>query len=228
MVKSIVRLYQNWRIMQMTIDRCHLFSEALSLLFSSLSKDVVACLLIRGKSLAKIGSEGILLRRAVLRRLLSYLTNVPEASLPLFVMPNGKPVSPLLFFNHSNKNDGWLYAFSQETEIGIDLESIRNKIGIKDIVRLFFSREEQISYDRASPPEKQNYFFRLWTIKEAIAKCFGIPLDIALKEPIKGYFHSFSLENHQIAIVTAKEVPKVRMVVLDLLEREPIHEVFGI
>jgi len=75
-----------------------------------------------------------------------------------------------------------LYAFTQNREIGVDIEQIRDIPEMENIVRLFFSEAEQAAFASLLPQDKIKGFFDVWTRKEAFIKALGGGLSIPLTE----------------------------------------------
>lgn len=119
---------------------------------------------------------------------------------------NGKPYfsdSPLYFnLSHSDKEVMCIMSFFP---VGCDVEKVHT---IKnDISSRYFSDEEKrILAGCSSEAERQDIFFRLWTLKESFIKCTGqgirIPLDsfsfyfpedgsIKIRQKINKNFYSF-------------------------------------
>lgn len=75
-------------------------------------------------------------------------------------------------FNISHSNDITILAID-DTQIGIDVEYIRNR-NFLEIAESFFSDEESKSLKNLkSPISIRNLFYTYWTLKEAFIKCNG-------------------------------------------------------
>ena len=85
-----------------------------------------------------------------------------------------------LCFNMSKSAGHALYAFTQDREIGVDIEKIRDISEMENIVRLFFSEPEQAAVASLPPQEKIRGFFDIWTRKEALIKALGGGLSMPL------------------------------------------------
>jgi 4'-phosphopantetheinyl transferase len=120
--------------------------------------------------------------RGALRMLLSTYAGTPPADLSFTYGPQGKPSSPgRVRFNASHSGDHALYAFTLDSEVGVDIEGIRRIPELQQIARQFFCRAEESDL-LALPPDQQEFAFaRCWTRKEAYIKAKGgglsIPLD---------------------------------------------------
>ncbi len=80
----------------------------------------------------------------------------------IFCTENGKPYCKDLFFNVSHSGD-FVVLCTAEKEVGIDLEKIRD-VNFK-IADRCFNENESVS--------TKEEFFKMWTKKESIIKCFG-------------------------------------------------------
>ena len=123
-----------------------------------------------------------ILRRARLRELLAARLEVRPESIELGYGPYGKPFLGLglvrhgLRFNLSHCGELAVFAFSRESEVGIDVEVVR-PIGEADrIAALMFSPEEQRTYQAMPPSERLAGFFKGWTRTEAAVKATGVGL----------------------------------------------------
>jgi 4'-phosphopantetheinyl transferase len=117
--------------------------------------------------------------RGFLRQILASYLQCEAASIEFEYNPNGKPSlvrgqsGPR--FNLSHSNALFVCAVSSQSEVGIDVEQVG---GMPDsdasaIVERFFSEIEKSAYRTSKDDQKQLAFYRLWTRKEAIAKCSG-------------------------------------------------------
>ena len=126
--------------------------------------------------------------RARLRQLLAERLGVQPAAVEITCGNNGKPclARGRWRFSVSHCDDVALFAFSQASEIGVDVEAIR-PIREADVIAAHFF----------SPREKALGFLYCWTRKEALAKALGDGLSMPLHEldvvqPRDGWrLHSF-------------------------------------
>lgn len=126
--------------------------------------------------------------RARLRQLLGLRLGIRPEAVELTCGTNGKPrlARGGWRFSVSRCDDVALFAFSQATEIGVDVEAIRPIREADAIAAQFFS-----------PREKALDFLYCWTRKEALAKALGdglsLPLDrLDVLQPPPGWrLHSF-------------------------------------
>jgi len=133
-----------------------------------------------------------LLTQALLRTLIAgYLSRAGEPVTPAEIVlhrgPSGKPHLPVpvpLHFNLSHSGSLAIFAFSLDTEIGVDLEELRPVPHAEEIADRFFAPEESADLCRltknADPKQVQHLFFSCWTRKEAYVKAIGTGLDFPL------------------------------------------------
>ena len=85
-----------------------------------------------------------------------------------------------LSFNLSHSRDLALYAVTQEREIGVDVEFIREDINLLGIAKRFFSEREYAQLQALPESSQLQTFFDCWTRKEAFIKAkgegFSLPL----------------------------------------------------
>ncbi len=137
-----------------------------------------------------------IVRRGVLRSLLSRYLAVDPRELLLDEGGNGKPlvVEPTgtagVQFNISHSGSLALFAFARFAEVGVDLERMRPVPEMEYIVDRFFSPVERNAFRRAEPDERLRTFFLYWTAKEAFVKATGEglarPLDSFTVAPSTG------------------------------------------
>ncbi|MEI7556717.1 4'-phosphopantetheinyl transferase superfamily protein [Candidatus Chlorohelix sp.] len=131
--------------------------------------------------------ERFIIARGMLRHLLGQYLNEKPAKIKLITLAHGKPALPQttyqkpVEFNISHSGELALLAFSAGMKLGVDLEKINPAIEFSSIARNFFSIAEIRLLEELPLSEKPQYFFRLWTIKEAYLKACGkgltFPLD---------------------------------------------------
>lgn len=124
--------------------------------------------------------------RSYLRRILSdFLSQPPER----LVFQFGKFSKPAvqndqgLQFNVSHSGDFALIALTRNTEIGVDIEQIKNFDGIEKVAESYFSYEEFQYYQQQPLERRISNFYVIWTRKEAFIKCIGE----GLSHPLKGF-----------------------------------------
>lgn len=116
-----------------------------------------------------------LISQGVLRLLLADYININSSKILISRHNKGKPFAKndkSLFFNMSNSGNLCVYAFTRNSEVGIDIEEKRSLLDLEDLIRKNLTKNE-IEYINKKPDEKINNFFRFWTMKEAYLKAIG-------------------------------------------------------
>jgi 4'-phosphopantetheinyl transferase len=126
--------------------------------------------------------QRVVVGRCLLRRILGTYLRINPADLVFAYNRNGKPSlegERGLHFNLSHSGSMALYAVTALGEVGVDLEQLRPLPEMDDIAQRWFSAEEQTVFrevsklDQAPSEQREAVFFKLWTRKEAVAKCHG-------------------------------------------------------
>jgi 4'-phosphopantetheinyl transferase len=87
-----------------------------------------------------------------------------------------------LQFNLSHSNDVVVYTFTKDQLIGIDIEHVRPMKDMDDFAHHFFTPTEYNFIQALSKDQKQIFFFKLWTCKEAFLKANGSGLTAPLNQ----------------------------------------------
>lgn len=112
--------------------------------------------------------------RGTLRKILAPFLECDPRTIFFDYSSAGKPSiagSPL-HFNVSHSHELAIFAVS-ERRIGIDVEHVCSRNSYAGIARRYFSPEEQSLLSSVPPEERQRWFFRIWTLKEAYLKATG-------------------------------------------------------
>lgn len=124
--------------------------------------------------------------RAGLRHILSQYIGSPPETLILGTQAFGKPClgdDSGWQFNLAHSEDTALVVVARQT-VGIDLERERSLSGLKQMVQVAFSPQEQAGLWELPVDRQSRAFFRTWTRKEALMKGKGDGFRLA---------HTFSL-----------------------------------
>jgi len=132
--------------------------------------------------------DSFVIARGVLRTLLSrYLAMQPD-QLRFCYGPQGKPGltglsgTSQIRFSVSHSHELALYAVTQNRNIGVDVEYVRENLADTGIAERFFTAKETERL-RALPIERRTEkFFHYWTRKEAYVKACGIGLSLPLNQ----------------------------------------------
>lgn len=137
--------------------------------------------------------QHFIVARGVLRALLgSYLHIAPQDVLFEYG-PYGKPrvasraVALVPHFNLSHSRDLALYAFSSQSELGIDVEYVQQPFpDALSLAQRFFPAQESQRLQSLPPDEQSTYFFRVWTRIEAMLKAQGVGLSALEQQTLQG------------------------------------------
>lgn len=106
---------------------------------------------------------------------------VPQKNRKISYGVNGKPYlsdMPELFFNLSHSGSQVMCALS-DCEVGCDVEQIKDR-GLKIAGRFFTAGEYQLISEKETPEERNEMFYRLWTLKESFMKAAGLGMKLPL------------------------------------------------
>lgn len=97
---------------------------------------------------------------------------------PILIEANNSGVQ----FNYSHTEGKFLFALSNNSEIGVDIEFIKALIDIDSLAEKYFSNDELSFYKALSTYElKLIFFYRIWTRKEALLKGIGTGINDKMK-----------------------------------------------
>lgn len=124
--------------------------------------------------------ERFVAARSLLRRILARYLGEQPASIRFCRNLHGKPALAGehgltgVRFSVSHSQGLALYAVSSGREVGVDLERLRFDRPADEIIRRFFSEEEQARLFSMPERERAVAFFKCWTVKEACLKADGL------------------------------------------------------
>jgi len=155
--------------------------------------------------------------RGALRVLLAGYTGISSSEIAFRYTDNGKPhvTDSKVAFNVSHSGEWVVLAFGHDRSIGVDIEQIKQAMGVKAIASRYFSEQELEWVEKADNPHK--VFFQLWARKEAYVKACGSTLFSEIKRvsvPIEDeaeqngwFFHNLEAgSKYAAAMVTDKPV----------------------
>lgn len=114
------------------------------------------------------------------RYAVSEFSGLGNAEFFIETLPKGKPYvssHPDVHFNVSHSGDLVACAISG-SDVGIDVEHTR-RVNYR-IAERYFTKSEQEDLFNLNEPAREDYFFKLWTIKESYLKAIGTGLTRSL------------------------------------------------
>lgn len=122
--------------------------------------------------------------RRALRLLLAARHGAAPESLRFATGPHGKPCLPAARggFNTSHAEGFALVALSEEADVGVDVELVRDRGDIHDLARGVFDGAERARLARTPPAGAIRDFLAGWTRKEAVLKAHGAGLTIEARD----------------------------------------------
>ncbi len=124
-------------------------------------------------------------RRGILRLLVGEYIKMSPEKVVFQYGEQGKPFvsgNSAFHFNLSHSENIILFAFTEEHELGIDVEYTNRMIELKEIATRFFSPNETKVLLNLSEKHQPKGFFNCWTRKEAFIKAVGQGLSFPLDE----------------------------------------------
>lgn len=87
-----------------------------------------------------------------------------------------------LHFNLSHTDGLVACVVAREPAVGVDAEHLGRRGSLLEIARHCFAPAEVVRLEQASPEERREVFFDIWTLKEAYVKARGMGLSLPLQE----------------------------------------------
>src|SRR5262245_19649262 len=121
--------------------------------------------------------------RAALRRILGRYLRCKTSSLQFSYRDRGKPFlkDETLRFNLSHSGGAMLLAVTENTEVGIDIETIEANRDVESLAHRYFSPAEVAELMSLSPADRLRGFYNSWARNEAFIRARGdglaFPLD---------------------------------------------------
>ena len=120
--------------------------------------------------------------RAALRAILSSQLGCPNRCLSFDTSSLGKPFALVegervsLRFNVSHSGHSGVVALSWDREVGVDIEERAQRRDLQGLIETVMGPEEKATLSSLKENERLHLFYRLWTLKEALAKARGTGL----------------------------------------------------
>lgn len=177
---------------RITADEIHIWSGVLDQAEADLYKFIVSLSpdehMRAGQFHFEKDRKWFIARRGILRILLGYYLGVKAHEIQFTYGKNRKPQiterpgMEAIHFNLSHSDGVALFAFTRNSEIGVDIERIRDMSEMEHIVERFFSAGEKTFFYALPQDRRRGAFFTCWTRKEAFMKATGeglsLPLDL--------------------------------------------------
>lgn len=129
------------------------------------------------------GKEAYIASRWLLRKVLAgYTDSAPEA-VELLRSNRGKPFlahNSNIQFNLSHSGHWALLAVGDALLIGADIEEVRTTRDLSGIAESYYHHNEFAQMQRLDAAAQADYFYRLWTLKEAFFKATGSGISAGL------------------------------------------------
>lgn len=122
-----------------------------------------------------------------LRAVLAHYTSLPAASLTFRTGAHGKPAlsgraeRTGIEFNLSHSGELAAIAVTRGRSVGVDVECCRAEAVTPDVARAFMGPQELAEFESREGRGQLEWFFALWTRKEAVAKALGLGLSFAVQ-----------------------------------------------
>ncbi|AYA03750.1 4'-phosphopantetheinyl transferase superfamily protein [Acinetobacter sp. WCHAc010034] len=115
---------------------------------------------------------------------LSAFSGQPVADADIALSAYGKPFlkhRPEIAFNHSHSQKNYALALSAGMQdIGIDVEDLERKVRFEALARHAFHPRELDAWNASG--QQPEYWFKVWTAKEAVLKAAGLGIRMSLNE----------------------------------------------
>ena len=125
-----------------------------------------------------IHRKRFIVARATLRNILASYLDLDAKQIQFQYSDRGKPslIDRNIKFNLSHSSDLAVYGFTNNRNIGVDLEYLKDMPDAENLAKRFFSNNEYQAISSLQPSYKQQAFFQIWTAKEAYLKATGVGL----------------------------------------------------
>jgi 4'-phosphopantetheinyl transferase len=130
----------------------------------------------------KRGKDEYIACRWLLRKVLAFYTGISADKLQFQRSDKGKPylAQGNIQFSLSHSGHWGVLAVSDGNAVGIDIEVVQSKRNILRIAQHYYAPAELTQLLALPAREQQDYFYRLWTLKEALFKALGSGISAGL------------------------------------------------
>lgn len=145
------------------------------------------------------GKESYLASRWLLRKVLSRYTGLAPEAVIFLRTDKGKPYLPQsdIRFSLSHSGDWALLAVGKVELIGVDIEAVRATRDLRGIAENYYHPHEIAQLQTLAGVVQSDYFYRLWTLKEAFFKALGTGISTGLEKV------AFDLADDKISVQIA-------------------------
>lgn len=140
------------------------------------------------------GKESYIASRWLLRKVLARYAGVAPEAVEFLRGDKGKPYLPQreIHFSLSHSGHWALLAVSKIELIGVDIEAVSSTRDLTGIAESYYHPQEFAQLQRLTGSAQHDYFYRLWTLKEAFFKATGTGISAGLEKI------AFALANDRI------------------------------
>lgn len=130
----------------------------------------------------KRGKESYIASRWLLRTCLARYTGTSAPTIEFARTAQGKPYLPgsNIHFSLSHSGPWALLAIAPTPLIGVDIEANRRARDLLSIAQHYYHPEESAQLNSLNAEQQDDYFYRLWTLKEAFFKAIGTGISAGL------------------------------------------------
>lgn len=132
------------------------------------------------KDLPSYRQKSLIATRYLLKEALNFFFDI-NIDFSFDIAKHGKPYikDRHVFFNISHSSNYIALALSNETECGIDIETVKDRVNLDNLAQRVLKPCEYQTFKDKEKVSKEcvlNYFYNIWTIKESLLKHSGIGL----------------------------------------------------
>jgi 4'-phosphopantetheinyl transferase len=130
------------------------------------------------------GKESYIASRWLLRKVLARYSNLPPKMVEFLRTDKGKPYLPRsnIHFSLSHSGHWAMLAVANAELIGIDIEAVGTTRDLIGIAESYYHPHEFARLQTLPGVAQSDYFYRLWTLKEAFFKAMGTGISAGLEK----------------------------------------------
>jgi len=176
--------------------------------------------------------------RAFIRAVLAKYTGLLPSEIQFRQGLHGKPEIANeginLEFNLSHSDNMLACVICKDKPVGIDIERIRFKRNLKELVKSIFSESECHEFEALSESHQRQYFYDRWTLKESFIKATGKGLTTKLSNVSfskSNAVSSFSIDGLKLTKVSGQfiswlwPISNQHRLAVTVLDKEHFHAV---